>query len=81
MSQNGLRFTLDVDGLTPTATAVGVNPSSGINSSTGASWNQNERLKILDEASNDSIKSGHFITILKAILVLLVGESVRTLPS
>ncbi|SUH38194.1 Uncharacterised protein [Salmonella enterica subsp. enterica] len=45
MSQNGLRFTLDVDGLTPTATAVVGFPSSGINSSTGASWNQNERLK------------------------------------
>ncbi|EPY8946289.1 hypothetical protein ACYI7M_000541 [Salmonella enterica] len=37
MSQNGLRFTLDVDGLTPTATAVVGFPSSGINSSTGAS--------------------------------------------
>ncbi|EDP8781334.1 hypothetical protein HB81_004087 [Salmonella enterica subsp. enterica] len=39
MSQNGLRFTLDVDGLTPTATAVGVNPSSGINSSTVQQFN------------------------------------------
>lgn len=38
MLQNGLRFTLDVDGLTPTATAVGVNPSSGINSSTGVTF-------------------------------------------
>ncbi|EGG7927642.1 TPA: hypothetical protein JEL63_002608 [Salmonella enterica subsp. enterica serovar Enteritidis] len=59
MSQNGLRFTLDVDGLTPTATAVVGFPCSGINSSTGASWNQNERLKTPDEAPNDSIKSGH----------------------
>ncbi|MBJ5070820.1 hypothetical protein JGF74_26410, partial [Salmonella enterica subsp. enterica serovar Typhimurium] len=59
MSQNGLRFTLDVDGLTPTATAVVGFPSSGINSSTGASWNKNERLKTPDDASNDSIKSGH----------------------
>lgn len=59
MSQNGLRFTLDVDGLTPTATAVVNFPSSGINSSTGASWNQNESLKTPDEAPNDSIKSGH----------------------
>ncbi|EEJ7236565.1 hypothetical protein S483_004600 [Salmonella enterica subsp. salamae] len=40
MSQNGLRFTLDVDGLTPTATAVGVNPSSGINSSTVQQFNR-----------------------------------------
>ncbi|ENY9023045.1 hypothetical protein ACF14R_002195, partial [Salmonella enterica subsp. enterica serovar Kentucky] len=34
-------------------------PSRGINSSTGASWNKNERLKTPDDASNDSIKSGH----------------------
>lgn len=59
MSQNGLCFTLDVDGLAPAATISSASPSRGINSSTGASWNKNERLKTPDDASNDSIKSGH----------------------
>ncbi len=52
-------------------------PSGGINSSTGASRNQNERLKTPDEAPNDSIKSGHGSEKMNVKLVLCRGKGLR----